>query len=232
MYNHMVRPSNHFRSPSAVLEADLLVTAIKAFQDAVDRFDAAAAANLGVNETDLRCLTSLHDNGPRRPSEIADLLGLTRGATTTAIRRLETAGYLERMSNEGDGRSHLVRLTTEAQKRLQRAWQPIRARGAEHLAQYSVSQLRFLKMFMDRSVALHQACCEAMKQTDDEHRDVRPAVLADDAREAGDPVAGIMAGISGGVVGGKHGTAAQTRERQQTAERPERRPTGIAKQRD
>lgn len=153
------------RSPRP--EADGLIVAIKAFQDAVDRFDAAAAACLGVNETDLRCLAFLHDTGARRPSDLADLLGLTRGATTTALRRLESAGYVERARNQQDARSHFVRLTETTGDRLRDLWQPIHAQGDELLALYSVAELRFLIKFMERSVALHETCREALIKPND-----------------------------------------------------------------
>ncbi len=137
---------------------DGLVVAIKAFQDAVDRFDAAAAARLGVNETDLRGLTLLRDQGACQPSRMAEALGLTRGATTTALARLQAAGFVERTHNSEDGRSYFVRLTPSAQVLLDEVWKPVHAQGAGHLASYTDAQVRLLTHFMERSALLHDTC--------------------------------------------------------------------------
>ena len=147
---------------------DGLVAAIRTFQDAVDRFDAAAAARLGLNETDLRGLALLRDHGPCQPSRLAGWLGLTRGATTTVLGRLEGAGYIARADNSRDGRSHFVELTSSAHAMLDEIWRPIHAKGRDHLADYSDAQLRLLTRFMARSSQLHEACLPA-----------RPASAAD-----------------------------------------------------
>ena len=157
-WSFMVRESNHIPDDGRARLMRELVAAIKAFQDAVDRFDAAAAASLAVNETDLRCLTMLNDRGSCQPSKLAELLGLTRGATTTALNRLHAIGFIERTNNVEDGRSYFVQLTPQARNKLAEVWKPIHIRGGDHLRSYSDSQLRLLVAFMDRSVKLHDEC--------------------------------------------------------------------------
>ncbi len=133
-----------------------VVASIKRFKDSVDRFDAAAAAALGVNRTDLRCLTILNDRGPLPASRLADALGLTRGATTTALDRLERAGYARRTAHAEDGRSVLVTLTETGQTRIAAIWHPLRERGKRHLAGYSADELALVARFLGRSAELHE----------------------------------------------------------------------------
>jgi DNA-binding MarR family transcriptional regulator len=143
---------------------DDLVIEIKRFQDAVDRFDTAAAAGLGVNATDLRCLTALYDRGPLLAGEVASTLGLTRGATTTALNRLQTARYVKRSANVDDGRSFRIELTKRGRTAIEAIWRPIRMHGRTHLEQYREADLTLLTLFFRRSVDLHERCLAAVAE--------------------------------------------------------------------
>ena len=143
--------------------AEELVYAIKRFQDAVDLFDATAARTLAINPTDLRCLTALRDRGAMKASEVAVSLGLTRGATTTALDRLQRLRYLARRPDAKDGRGVIVELTDEGRKCVDLTWAPMRKKGSEHLRAYSVEELRLLRRFFDQSVALQADCTELLR---------------------------------------------------------------------
>ena len=147
--------------PEAKKAAEELVDAIKRFQDAVDLFDTTAARALGINLTDLRCLTALGDRGPMKASRVATQLGLTRGATTTALDRLQERKFLARRADSTDGRAVIVELTREGRKVVDGIWAPMRRKGSDHLRSYSVRELHFLRRFFERSVAL-QASCTAL----------------------------------------------------------------------
>lgn len=147
----------------ARVAAEGLVKAIKAFQDSVELFDATAAASLEINTTDLRCLTALRDQGALTAGEVAQKLGLTRGATTTAIDRLEACGYLARRANAEDGRSVWIDLTVSGRNRVDATWSPMRLRGREHLRSYSIVELHFLRRFFERSVELQVYCTELLR---------------------------------------------------------------------
>ncbi len=148
-----MRESNQLTDREGLIRA--LVEGIKAFQDAVGRFDGLVATSLGVNDTDLRCLAMLRDRGPLQPSQLASAIGLSRSATTTALGRLEKARFVDRRPNQNDGRSYYVALTSFAADRLEKLWQPIHEQGRQHLERYSNKQLALLATFMVRSKALH-----------------------------------------------------------------------------
>ncbi|MCS6848504.1 MAG: MarR family transcriptional regulator [Anaerolineae bacterium] len=63
-------------------------------------FNQAVADQLGINTTDLGCLDTLVRNAakPMTPSKLAELTGLSGGAITDAIDRLERAGFVVRAS--------------------------------------------------------------------------------------------------------------------------------------
>src|SRR5436853_3010893 len=69
-----------------------------------DAFDSLAAERLGVSETDLRCLNII-ENGKGLPAgELAVQAGLTPGAVTGVIDRLEKADYARRVPDPADRR--------------------------------------------------------------------------------------------------------------------------------
>lgn len=67
--------------------------------------EAALAEHLGLNVTDLRCLEHVVDEPGLTAGRLADLSGLTSGAVTGVLDRLEAAGYVERQPDPGDRRS-------------------------------------------------------------------------------------------------------------------------------
>ena len=71
-------------------------------------FDEALSALLGLNATDLRCLEHVMAEPGVTPGRLADLSGLTTGAVTGVLDRLEKAGYVERRPDPSDRRSVAV----------------------------------------------------------------------------------------------------------------------------
>jgi DNA-binding MarR family transcriptional regulator len=56
-------------------------------------FGQAVAGRLGINPTDLRCLNALSLTGPITAVRLAEITGLTVGASTGVLDRLEKASY-------------------------------------------------------------------------------------------------------------------------------------------
>jgi DNA-binding MarR family transcriptional regulator len=93
---------------------DELIYEVRRSQNATDRFDQAVADAIGVNRTDLRCLDVIHREGPVPAGRLADETGLTTGAITTVLDRLERAGFARRVRDPNDRRRVLVEITPEA----------------------------------------------------------------------------------------------------------------------
>ena len=124
------------------------------FQNAADLVDEAAAGRLGVNRTDQRCLGLLYGHGPLSAGQLAQASALSPGATTTALDRLERAGYARRVRDPEDRRSVLVELTPEARRLIDEIYGPLGEAGRAHLARYSNEELRFLRDFLREGRAL------------------------------------------------------------------------------
>jgi DNA-binding MarR family transcriptional regulator len=93
---------------------DALIYEVRRSQNATDRFDQAVADAIGINRTDLRCLDVIQREGPVPAGRLADETGLTTGAITTVLDRLERAGYARRVRDPSDRRRVLVEVTPEA----------------------------------------------------------------------------------------------------------------------
>lgn len=94
-----------------------LIDEIRRSQLATDRFDSAVAEAVGLNRTDMRCVDALERAGPLTAGQLAEETGLTSGAMTTALDRLERAGFVQRFRDDDDRRRVLVKLTDEAHAR-------------------------------------------------------------------------------------------------------------------
>lgn len=78
--------------------------------EATYRFDAHAAAALGLHITDLRCINAL-EHGPLSAGEIGRRLALTSGSVTALVGRLAKAGYVQQTRDLQDKRRSLIDLT-------------------------------------------------------------------------------------------------------------------------
>lgn len=74
----------------------------------------AAAARLGMPVTDLQVIDILEGAGPLTAGQLAELTGLTTGAITGMINRLEKSGLIQRGSDPEDARRVIVRLDPDA----------------------------------------------------------------------------------------------------------------------
>jgi DNA-binding MarR family transcriptional regulator len=78
----------------------------------------ALAARSGMSMTDLQCVTLLTSTGPMTAGRLAEEMGLTTGAITGLINRLEQAGYVRREKDPTDGRRVVIQPVMEALSRV------------------------------------------------------------------------------------------------------------------
>jgi DNA-binding MarR family transcriptional regulator len=125
-----------------------LTRAVQELQDATDLIDELAARRLGINRTDLRCLSRLSARGALTASELAAVAGLTGGATTTVIDRLERAGLAQRVRDCADRRRVLVYLTDRAEQLSMEIWGPIVNDAQAELRQFTLAEVDLIERFL------------------------------------------------------------------------------------
>jgi DNA-binding MarR family transcriptional regulator len=90
-------------------------------------FESLAAAQLGVSESDLRCINIIENAGGLTAGELAVRSGLSGGAITGVIDRLERAGLARRVHEPADRRRVRVQVTAAFEARAERIWGPLAA---------------------------------------------------------------------------------------------------------
>ena len=92
--------------------ADLIAAHMQAWkkiiQLSIPWMDAIAAAQ-GVHPTDLIAASYLHDVGPATAGRLAEITGLTTGAMTACIDRLEREGFAKREADSHDRRKVMIK---------------------------------------------------------------------------------------------------------------------------
>jgi len=84
---------------------------LREFAHWVDRATSFVAKRLSLHVTDLSCIGLLYSNPDGvSPKEIMQYLGITSGAATALIDRLERIGYVHRAPNPHDRRGVVVQL--------------------------------------------------------------------------------------------------------------------------
>jgi DNA-binding MarR family transcriptional regulator len=120
---------------------------------AVVLFHHAVAERLGLGPTDHKCLDLLRERGTITGSELAAITGLTTGAITGVVARLEQAGYIRRKADPQDGRRQIL-LPALQQSPIQGVIEPLRRDVASSLEDFDARQLAAIAEFLTRSTDL------------------------------------------------------------------------------
>jgi DNA-binding MarR family transcriptional regulator len=117
-------------------------------------FQHAAAERLGLGPTDHRCLDLLRERGPLIGRELAALTGLTSGAVTGVVGRLERAGYLRREPDPADQRAQRLSAAPDRARDLDAVFGPVRVDAATLLHGFDDGQLAAIAEFLARATDL------------------------------------------------------------------------------
>jgi DNA-binding MarR family transcriptional regulator len=128
-------------------------------------FDALAARALGVNMTDLHCLNILESRSGLSAGELALEAGLTSGAVTGVIDRLERAGYVRRAADPGDRRKVKVEVTPAFYERADQIWSPVKRSWDDLLARrFTAGQLADVIAFLRATNELTRSHLERLRE--------------------------------------------------------------------
>src|SRR5262252_513445 len=112
---------------------------------------------LGLNVTDMKCLDVMTMKGSATPSQLAQHTGLSSGATTAMIDRLEKAGLVERHPHPKDRRGTVLFLTKQAMQKLPLLFESLGNAMLVLISGYSQKELAVLADFFARaSVVWHK----------------------------------------------------------------------------
>jgi DNA-binding MarR family transcriptional regulator len=147
-------------------------------------FSQAVADRIGLATIDVESLEVLSDEGPVTVGRLAQWTGLTTGAATRMIDRLEQAGYVRRVADPTDRRRVLVEPVAQRMASLAAIHDSIERAQRDVIARFSDEQLLAIADFLEASIGVARQ--EAVKMR-----------ASGDARGGGSfaaPVAGTTAG--------------------------------------
>jgi DNA-binding MarR family transcriptional regulator len=118
-------------------------------------FFRVAATRIGIAVTDMQVLDILDLAGPATAGQLAELTGLTTGAITRILDRLEKAGLVQRERDPNDGRKVIVRLEKgrEEMSKVRAILDSFEKTWNEVAAHYEDEQITFLLEFLKYSNA-------------------------------------------------------------------------------
>jgi DNA-binding MarR family transcriptional regulator len=141
-----------------------LLLEVRRSQNATDRYDQAVADALGLNRTDMRCLDIIEMEGLVTAGRLAELSGLTTGAITTVIDRLEQRGMARRVRDPRDRRRVLVEMTPEARSGSLDYYQEHMALAARLYDRYTLEQIELLLGFVRESRELNERAAAQLEE--------------------------------------------------------------------
>lgn len=135
----------------------------RAYLDAVGLHGMAGAEAAGLHATEWYALSLISLEGPLTSGALATGTGLTTGATTRLIDRLERAGYVRRTADLEDRRKVRVEVVPEALARIDEVVAPARARIAEVLSRFTPDQQQVLFDYFAQAAPAYRAATEELR---------------------------------------------------------------------
>jgi DNA-binding MarR family transcriptional regulator len=126
----------------------------------------AVAQRIGLSATEFEAIDVITRNQPITAGQLAVFCGLTTGAITGLIDRLEVAGFIRRVSDSSDRRKVLLEPIEDGarSKKIRALYEPI-AIGFEDIAQrYTVDELEFLVESQTRLNTMAQGVIEKLHE--------------------------------------------------------------------
>ncbi len=128
-------------------------------------FHAQIAEHVGLSATDHKCLDlAVQAERPLTAGQIADLSGLSTGAVTGVIDRLERAGFVRRVRDPHDRRKVLVEVSKGSLSRYGDAYDGLWTALDKTITDYTEDELAAIERWVTSMVAMLRA--EAQRLAD------------------------------------------------------------------
>jgi DNA-binding MarR family transcriptional regulator len=104
----------------------------------------AVLVDPGLSATAYPLLVTLHEFGPHRAADLADLFALDKGAVSRVVHQLLELGLIERTPDPNDGRASILQTTEKARKKMRELAERRRQEFGARLADWSPDHIRDL----------------------------------------------------------------------------------------
>jgi DNA-binding MarR family transcriptional regulator len=110
-------------------------------------FAAAVAERAGISSSDMDCMDFLNVEGRMTAGRLAEVTGLTTGAITGVVDRLEKAGLVRRERDATDRRKVFIAVVPENAARIGRFYVPMQQAMNKLWSSYTDAELQLLLRF-------------------------------------------------------------------------------------
>src|SRR4051812_12864216 len=131
-------------------------------------FGQTVAIRFGLSESDVEALELLLDTGAATAGRLSELMGLSTGAVTRVIDRLEQAGYVRRIPDSSDRRRVVVELVPEKMEAMEATMAKFGDKSAAEMKRYSDDELTVINDFLTRMAAVTRDEANALRDARDE----------------------------------------------------------------
>jgi len=128
-------------------------------------FAKAVADRAGISSSDMDCIDFVNVEGRMTAGRLAELTGLTTGAITGVVDRLEKAGFVRRERDESDRRKVFIVPVLEKMMQMGRPYELVKRAMAKQCEAYTDAELKFLIRY---GTEAYQSMLEATTQLRDQ----------------------------------------------------------------
>src|SRR6201990_1547548 len=139
-------------------------------------FGQTVASRVGISSSDLECLDFLNLEGRVTAGRLAEVTGLTTGAITGVVDRLEKAGLVRRERDETDRRKVFIAVVPETAMKIGQLYVPMQQAMEKVFSAYTDEELRLLLRFANEGYKSILAATAALKGLIDTPPEKRPAL--------------------------------------------------------
>jgi DNA-binding MarR family transcriptional regulator len=116
-------------------------------------FHTKVAEQMGLSATDEKCLDlAMRADGPLTAGRLAELSGLSTGAVTGVIDRLEHAGFVRRVRDPHDRRKVLVEVTSHDLTKFAHLFDAAQQSLVEVLSLFDADELQVIERYLQLSL--------------------------------------------------------------------------------
>ncbi len=146
---------------------DAVLRATRKVSSQAALFSQAVADRIGLATIDVECLEVLNDEGPVTVGRLAEWTGLTTGAATRMIDRLEQAGYVRRVADPADRRRVVVEPVAQRLASLADIHESIARAQLGVIARFSDAQLVAIADYLETSIDVARQEAAKMRASGD-----------------------------------------------------------------
>jgi DNA-binding MarR family transcriptional regulator len=116
-------------------------------------FHTKVAEQMGLSATDEKCLDlAMRADGPLTAGRIAELSGLSTGAVTGVIDRLERAGFVRRVRDPHDRRKVLVEVTAGDLAKFAHLFEKAQQSLVQVLSSFDADELEVIERYLQLQI--------------------------------------------------------------------------------